>query len=59
MIQIVDKLYSKFSRLMERYSVNVMRIALAIVYLWFGALKVIGTSSAGELVEKTVYWFNP
>jgi len=36
-----------------------MRVALAIVYIWFGALKVFGMSPAGELVEKTVYWFKP
>ena len=36
-----------------------MRISLAIVYIWFGTLKVIGVSPAEELVEKTVYWFKP
>ncbi len=36
-----------------------MRLALAIVYIWFGSLKIIGMSPAGELVEQTVYWFDP
>jgi uncharacterized membrane protein YkgB len=36
-----------------------MRIALAIVYIWFGALKIIGLSPAGDLVEETVFWFKP
>lgn len=36
-----------------------MRISLAIVYTWFGALKIFGMSPAGELVERTVYWFQP
>jgi uncharacterized membrane protein YkgB len=44
---------------METHSVNMMRISLAIVYVWFGALKIFGMSPAGELVEQTVYWFRP
>ncbi|WP_202946659.1 DoxX family membrane protein [Flavobacterium frigoris] len=44
---------------MEKHSVTIMRIALATVYIWFGALKVFGMSPAGELVEETVYWFRP
>ena len=54
-----DTLYYRFSKLMDKHSVNLMRIALAIVYIWFGVLKVIGISPAEELVEKTVYWFKP
>ncbi len=52
-------LYAQFSRKMDRYSIILMRIALAIVYIWFGALKVFGMSPAGELVEQTAYWFRP
>ena len=44
---------------MEKYSIHLMRISLAIVYTWFGALKIFGMSPAGELVEQTVYWFKP
>lgn len=54
-----NKLYYKFSTLVEKHSICIMRVALAIVYIWFGALKVFGMSPAGELVEKTVYWFKP
>ncbi|RMG23021.1 MAG: hypothetical protein D6724_09220 [Armatimonadetes bacterium] len=36
-----------------------MRIGLGIVFVWFGALKVVGSSPAAELVTKTVYWFDP
>jgi uncharacterized membrane protein YkgB len=51
--------YFRLSQKMEKHSVNMMRISLAIIYIWFGALKVFGMSPAGELVEKTVYWFRP
>ncbi len=54
-----DTLYFKFSKMVDKHSVNIMRIALAIVYIWFGALKIFGMSPAGELVERTVYWFRP
>lgn len=52
-------LYFQFSKKMEKHSVNMMRISLAIVYIWFGALKIFGMTPAGDLVEKTVYWFKP
>ncbi|MFV7233929.1 DoxX family membrane protein [Flavobacterium sp. ZB4R12] len=52
-------LYFRFSKEMEKHSVNMMRISLAIVYIWFGALKIFGMTPAGDLVEKTVYWFKP
>jgi uncharacterized membrane protein YkgB len=59
MKKIFNTLYYKFSSLVEKHSVCIMRVALAIVYIWFGVLKVFGMSPAGELVEKTVYWFKP
>lgn len=51
--------YFRFSKKMEKHSITMMRISLAIVYVWFGALKIFGMSPAGDLVEKTVYWFKP
>lgn len=54
-----NTLYFKFSTVVDKHSVNMMRVALAIVYIWFGGLKIFGMSPAGELVEKTVYWFRP
>lgn len=51
--------YFRFSHKMEQHSINIMRISLAVVYIWFGGLKIFGMSPAGELVEQTVYWFEP
>lgn len=59
MIKTFNTLYFRFSTTMEKHSILILRISLAIVYIWFGALKVFGMSPAGELVEKTVYWFRP
>jgi uncharacterized membrane protein YkgB len=41
----------KFITLLNRYSVPVARIALFIVFFWFGILKVLGLSPAGPLAE--------
>ena len=38
---------------MKRYGIPLLRISLAIVFLWFGTLKVIGMSPVVELVEAT------
>jgi uncharacterized membrane protein YkgB len=44
------------SRWMERYGITLLRIALAVVFIWFGALKVAGHSPVEELVAETAYW---
>ena len=36
-----------------------LRISLAIVFIWFGILKPLGLSTANELVARTVVWFPP
>jgi uncharacterized membrane protein YkgB len=59
MTNIFNTFYFSFSEKIEKYSIVIMRIALAIVYIWFGSLKVIGLSPAGDLVEHTVFWFKP
>jgi uncharacterized membrane protein YkgB len=59
MNRIFHSYYFKISKQMEKHSVDLMRYALALVYIWFGTLKLTGMSSAGELVEKTAFWFKP
>lgn len=44
---------------MDRWSVPVLRIAVAVVFVWFGALKVFDVSPAADLVSRTVYFFPP
>lgn len=51
--------YYSFSKKMEVNSIEFMRIALAIIYIWFGTLKIFGMSPAADLVAKTVFWFKP
>lgn len=49
---------------MDRWGIPVLRAAIGIVFLWFGALKLMGISPAADLVTATVYvasptWFVP
>lgn len=44
---------------MDRWSVPTLRVALGIVFVWFGALKVFGVSPAADLVAATVYVVPP
>jgi putative oxidoreductase len=41
---------------MSTYGIHLLRWSIAIVYLWFGALKLINASPAAELVVRTVFW---
>ena len=44
---------------MERYGLFVLRVSLAVIFVWFGGLKLLGISPAEDLVRRTVYWFPP
>ena len=41
---------------MRRHGVAALRISLAVIFVWFGALKPLGISAAQPLVERTVDW---
>ena len=41
---------------MERHGVTALRVALAIVFFWFGVLKVIGRSPVEDIVKETVFF---
>jgi uncharacterized membrane protein YphA (DoxX/SURF4 family) len=45
---------------MARYGLIIMRVSLGIVFLWFGALKLVpGLSPAEDLVRNTTYFVDP
>ena len=44
---------------MDRWSIPVLRVAVSVVFIWFGALKVFDVSPAADLVSRTVYFFPP
>jgi uncharacterized membrane protein YkgB len=54
-----DRLDRFVSAQMWRFGVPMLRFGLAVVFIWFGALKLTGASPALEMVTRTVYWFDP
>ena len=46
-----------FIRIMHRWGVFILRSALGIVFLWFGALKVLGVSPVVDLLQQTYSFF--
>lgn len=44
---------------MARWGVPVLRVALGIIFVWFGALKVVGLSPAEPLIAAVVYVVQP
>jgi len=55
----LDRLDQTLVRLMSDYGIHLLRWAIAIIYLWFGGLKLIDASPASELVVQTVFWLPP
>ena len=53
---VLDKVDRAIASFMKRYGVIALRWSLAIIFIWFGALKVAGRSPAAELVMETVGW---
>lgn len=45
--------------LLRRWSLPALRWSLAVVFLWFGGLKILGVSPVVDLVASTVYWVDP
>ena len=48
----LDAIDRKFIHAMQRISIPVARIALAIIFIWFGVLKIIDNSSIAPLVAQ-------
>ncbi len=44
---------------MRRHGVLLVRVALAVIFIWFGLLKPLGISPAEDLIRNTVYWIDP
>lgn len=55
----VSRVDDRLIPLLRRWSVPILRISLAVVFIWFGALKILGATPVHELVASTVYWVDP
>jgi uncharacterized membrane protein YkgB len=54
-----DRVDRSIAGWMERYGLVLLRLSLAVIFIWFGALKLFDLSPAAELVRRTVYWITP
>ncbi|MFW6436414.1 MAG: hypothetical protein ACOCYZ_02140 [Halococcoides sp.] len=54
-----DRVDARISAWMQRWSLPIVRTAIGVVFVWFGALKIVDISPAGELVAETVYFLPP
>jgi uncharacterized membrane protein YkgB len=56
----LDRIDTAIAGWMRSYGYAMLRISVAIIFIWFGALKFFpGMSPAIDLVKRTVYWFPP
>ena len=55
----LERLDQALVRFMSAYGIHLLRWAIAMVYLWFGGLKLLNASPAAELVVQTVFWLPP
>ena len=55
----IDCLDQAIADWMYRYGRLLLRVSLAVIFIWFGALKIVRMSPAEALVARTVYWFDP
>ncbi len=52
-----DTLDSRIASSMDRVGIRLLRVAVGLVFIWFGALKLVpGLSPAEDLVKATVYF---
>jgi len=58
-VQALDRADRRIVTWMRRNGHVLLRISLAVVFIWFGILKPLGQSTANDLVARTVYWVDP
>ncbi len=53
----IDSIDRKITTWMAKHGINLLRLSIGIVYIWFGALKLIpGASPAEPLIRETLYF---
>lgn len=51
-----DRIDHSVSRFLSQYGVLILRIAIGVVYIWFGALKVADRSPVEDLVDDVIFF---
>ncbi len=52
----LDRIDRSIAAFMRQSGTTALRCSLSVIFVWFGALKPLGLSPAGALVESTVAW---
>lgn len=55
----IDEIDYAVVRWMNTYGFRLLRVSLAVIFIWFGALKFAWMSPANEMIAHTVYWVPP
>ncbi len=55
-LERADEMDRRVIRFMDKSAIPLLRISLAITYLWFGSLKIIGKSPISGLVSRTIFF---
>jgi uncharacterized membrane protein YphA (DoxX/SURF4 family) len=55
----IERLDLFVTRWLRRWATPLLRVSLGVVFVWFGALKVLDVSPVSDLVADTVYWVDP
>lgn len=57
--EVAVKYDAWFIRSLQHYGLPAVRLALGVIFIWFGGLKPFGLSPAQDLLAATVYWSDP
>jgi uncharacterized membrane protein YkgB len=52
----IESLDDSIASFMKKYGVRALQLSLAVIFIWFGILKIFGLSPAADLVMATVKW---
>ena len=59
MEQRIRRIDERIAGFLRDWSLTLLRVSVAIVFVWFGALKVFDVTPVADLVADTVYWVDP
>ena len=54
-----EKIDCQITKWMDQYGLFLLRVFVAMIFIWFGTLKLLDMSPESELIRKTVYWVSP
>ncbi len=52
----IERVDGAVAGFLDAHGVTLLRVAIAIVFIWFGVMKVVDRSPVADLVASTVYW---